>query len=75
MSAIGTLGVAKKKSDPTPQKWQSKPIILQMRGTPEFKEWLEHLAAHDRVSLADLAERAIVRYAKHVEFTEPPPDR
>jgi hypothetical protein len=54
---------------------KSKPMALQMRGAVEWKAWLEKLAEFDRTSVADVADRAIARYAKEIGFPDPPPKR
>jgi hypothetical protein len=64
-----------KRPEPAPKGWQSKPAMLQMRGSPEFKAWLERAAAHDRSSLALYLERAAIRYAKFIGFEESAPER
>lgn len=61
VEAMGTVG--------------SSLMVLQMRGTPEWKTWLEELAAFDDRSPASLGERAIRRYAIEIGFTEEPPKR
>lgn len=56
--------------------WQSKPPIVQFRGTAEFKAWLlEAMEADRSKSLADFLERAAVMYAKQIGFMKPPPRR
>lgn len=63
------------KGKKNPEEWKQKPIIMQMRGTPDFKGWLERLAEFDRTTVADIADRAIVRYAREIGFKEDPPKR
>lgn len=74
MAANG-IPVVAKSDTPNPGKWQSKPMALQMRGAVEWKAWLEKLAEFDRTSVADVADRAIARYAKEIGFPDPPPKR
>lgn len=54
---------------------RNKPIIVTLRGTPEFKEFIERYAKRDRLSVADFVERAIVRYAKELGAEEEIPER
>jgi hypothetical protein len=70
--------MAKKKSK-GPKKVMPKDgrtDYVRFRMKPGFKEWLERLAAHDRVdTLTNLFEKMAVFYARRSKFNEPPPDR
>jgi hypothetical protein len=47
-----------------------------IRGTPDWKAWVEELAEFDRApSLNDLIDRAVVAYARDIKFGQPPPKR
>jgi hypothetical protein len=46
-----------------------------MRGSPEWKAWLEKLARFDRSSVSDVADRAIAAYARTIGFPDEPPPR
>lgn len=52
-----------------------KPIIATMRGSLDFKAFLEMAAKKDRLSVADFIERAVVRYARELGIQEEPPER
>jgi hypothetical protein len=65
----------KKRAKPNTEGWNMKPIIAQMRGSVEFKEWMEGAAKADRSSVAMFMERAVVFYAKSIGHTAPPPER
>jgi hypothetical protein len=52
-----------------------KPMIVQVRGSQEFKDWAEKLSRHERISLASIVERAMQMYAKAVGFPDEPPER
>jgi hypothetical protein len=67
--------VAKKKSARDPDAWERKPIVLQLRGSAEYRDALEELAKVDGLSLAGMADLAIRVYARHVNFTKPIPKR
>lgn len=54
---------------------KNKPIIATLRGSDEFREFLEEVAKKDHRSVASLIERAIVSYAKEVGVTREPPER
>lgn len=73
MAALATKATMARKKNP--DEWKGKPLIIQLRGTLEFKEWAEGLAGYDRSSLADLVERALVRYARDIGYTTEAPPR
>lgn len=77
---VGVSPVAKKKPGPKPElggpeTWKKKPLILNLRGSEEFKAWLQDLAAADRQSVSGVVERALVHYAKGIGFTKEAPER
>lgn len=49
-----------------------KPLVVQMRGSREWKVWLEGLAARERLSVANLIDRILTQYAKEIGFRPPP---
>lgn len=69
-------GMAKKKP-PADQarSWPGKPLAIQVRGSAEWKQWLEELAEFDRSNLADICDRAIAAYGRSIGFPKPPPPR
>ena len=78
MVGVGT--VAKKKPTPKaessgPETWNKKPLIVNLRGSEEFKAWLQELASYDRQSVSGLVERALVHYGRAVGFDKPAPER
>ena len=50
-------------------------IALTIRGSCEWKAWVEELAWHCHVDAAGLVEDALVAYAERVGFETPSPDR
>ena len=69
------------KKRPAPSKGpgkpvdKNKPIIATLRGSDEFRAFLERAAKADRSTVAAFLERAAVRYARELGMTEEPPDR
>lgn len=63
--------------EPGPQRQDAarKPMVVQIRGSEEYKEWAERLARFDSLSLAALFDRAVRRYAREIGFKEEPPER
>lgn len=52
-----------------------KPLAIQVRGSAEWKAWVEELAAFDRSNIADVTDRAIAAYARTIGFLKTPPPR
>lgn len=65
----------KKKPGESAQGWKSKPLVIQMRGSLEWKEWLEELAKFDRSTVSDIVDRAIAAHARTIGFPKSPPER
>lgn len=78
----GAQTVAKKKAPASkqgksrgPETWSKKPLIVNLRGSDEFKAWLQGLAAYDRQSVSGLVERALVHYGRSIGFDKQAPER
>lgn len=76
-AAVGGSLLARKKSPPPdpkrePETWSRQPFAVQVRGTPEWKEWVEELAEFNRQKVAGLVDTALARLAKEVGFRDPP---
>ncbi len=78
----GALTVARPKKPraseppaPEPAKWEAKRLIFQMRGSDEFKAWLQALADYDATDATEVVERALAAYARTIGFTQPRPKR
>ncbi len=69
--------VAKKKPIPVPppDDPKRKPMVVQVRGSEEYKAWAEKMARFDGMSLASLVDRALRKYAKEIGFPDTPPSR
>ena len=70
--------MAKKKAAPAKPEskaWESKKLIFQMRGTDEFKAWLQELADFDATDTSDVVERSVAAYARAIGFAKPRPKR
>lgn len=63
--------VAKKKGDP---KRPTYPV-LSMRGSLEWKDWVDRLSDHVRLRTPDVVDQALVDFATKHGFTDPPPKR
>jgi hypothetical protein len=70
-----TCKMAKKKTAPTLEAADSRAIVVSMKGTVEFRDWLNELAEFDRSTAVQVMEKGAVLYAKQVGFTKPAPKR
>jgi hypothetical protein len=58
-----------------PEPGPRKRAVLQMKGTEEWKEWLDELARFLRMPIAAVVDNALVWYAKERGFTKEAPER
>lgn len=49
--------------------------VLTIRGTPEWREWLDRASRHCRMSASTLVDLAVAKFVREQGFSEPPPDR
>lgn len=49
-----------------------KPMVVQMRGSEEWKGWIERLAAHEGDTVSKFLERLARTHAKSIGFEEMP---
>lgn len=54
---------------------ERKPLGVQVRGTEEWKEWIEKAAVHCRMSVSALVDISVAKFVKEQGFSEPPPER
>ena len=52
-----------------------RPLLVQVRGSKEWGDWVARLARKDNRSIPHLVEVALKHYALTLGFTEPPPER
>ncbi len=52
-----------------------KPTALTVKGSEEWKEWIEEAASHCRISVSSLVDLAVTQYVKNQGFTKKPPER
>jgi hypothetical protein len=76
---MGIAAVAKrtpKKKPPTPKRPPArKTIIVAVKGSPEWRDWLNRGADFLRLSTATVVDLAVISYLKANGFKEPPPKR
>ena len=64
--------MARKKQ---PEKPGPRRTVLTIKGTDEWKGWIERLADFVRTPTSTLVDHALIRYAKEMGFKEEPPRR
>jgi hypothetical protein len=64
----------KPKRPPEPEPGPRR-IVLQLKGTDAWKEWLARLSKFLRTPTSTMVDHALLRYAKEQGFPEPPPER
>jgi hypothetical protein len=52
-----------------------KPVAVTIKGSEEWKAWLEEAATHCRLSVSALVDHSVARYVKSEGFTKKPPER
>ena len=50
----------------------SRETVLAMKGSPEWKAWLDAFAGHCRLGLADTIEQSLLHYARQRDYGVPP---
>jgi hypothetical protein len=78
MTLVGAVTVmAKKRTQPKVKSSESsqRATVLTIRGTQEWREWLERAANHCRVTSSTLVDIAVAKFVKDQGFEEPPPKR
>jgi len=50
----------------------ARETVVALKGSPEWKSWLDGFAGHCRLGLADTIEQSLLVYAKERDFRRPP---
>lgn len=63
-----------KKKEPTRMSdlAPSQPLAVQVRGTPQWKEWVEELAEFARMPVSGIVDTALAQFAIILGFRPPP---
>jgi hypothetical protein len=61
-----------RKNGPDPNR---KPVAVTIKGSPEWRRWVEEAAGHCRLSISAFLDIAAARYAKSQGFDKKPPER
>lgn len=72
---MGLVAVAKKKTRPARQEGERRPIAVTIKGSEEWKAWLEEGATFVHFSVSGLVEHAVRDYLKRKGFTKEGPSR
>lgn len=60
---------------PGPVAKDTRAIVLSIKGTVAYREWVNALAAHNRTTTVNLMDLALVAYARQTKFPLPAPPR
>jgi len=63
----------RKKGDPPEQPRRGHAVVV--KGTEEWKRWIETAAEHLRVNVATLVDLSVTEYVKARGYDVPPPNR
>jgi hypothetical protein len=58
------------KAEPGPRR-----TVLTIKGTEEWRSWLERLAAYVRTPASTIVDHALIKYAREAGFKEEAPVR
>jgi hypothetical protein len=64
--------MTKKKAVGRPKAAAKRESIVNLKGVPEFKNWLDGFAEHCGLSIADTIGQALQHYAEHRGYRQPP---
>jgi hypothetical protein len=70
--------VAEMANKKTPERAggdDARQVVISMKGTAAFRDWLYELADHERIKAVELLERAVVEYARNHGFPKAAPKR
>lgn len=69
--------MAKKKATKPKAKivQERRAVAVTIKGNEEWKEWLEMVAKHCRITVSSLIDLAVTDYAKGKGIKEEPPER
>ena len=69
MAKKNTKKVEKTSEAPTNYR---KPMVVQIRGSKEWKAWIEGMAEKEGDTVAKFIERMARKYAKEIGYPDPP---
>jgi hypothetical protein len=64
-----------KNKTPSAARPAPRRTVLTIKGTEEWKDWLERLSKYLRTPTSTIVDHALLKYAKDQGFNEAPPDR
>jgi hypothetical protein len=62
----------KKRAPGRPRVAVKRESMLNLKGVPDYKAWLDDFAGHCDLSIADTIGQALAYYAEHRGFRPPP---
>lgn len=72
---MGLAVMAKKSAARSKPASDRKTIAVTIKGSPEWKDWIDGLADHCRLDVAKVIDRAVIEYAKTEGYDRKAPQR
>jgi hypothetical protein len=73
--AVMAKARAKKRAAPRARAADRKMIAVTIKGSPEWKEWVDGLARYCRLDVAKVFDLAVVQFAKGEGYSPEAPER
>lgn len=74
-AAVAIMPKKKPAPPPKPAKPAPRRVVLQMKGTDEWKDWLDQLSEFLRMPTSTIVDHALIEYARAHGFEPAPPRR
>lgn len=74
LNAIGLMATSVSENQVI-QPMSPRNLVMSMKGSSEFREWLNELAEFDRSSPCQIVEKGMILYAKQIGFNPSAPKR
>ena len=72
---MGSATMAKKAAPKKTEAAKPTPIAITIRGSQEWRAWVERGTEHCRLDVAKAVDAALIEFFKARGFTEAPPKR
>jgi hypothetical protein len=69
---VVALMAERKRNPGRPKGPLRRETVLGLKGTPEWKTWLQEFSEHCRLSMADTIDQSLTEHAERKGFRPPP---
>jgi hypothetical protein len=66
------LAMAKKKAKPKPKPSLERLSVLNLKGSPEYREWLSEISYESRIAVSVIVRDAVAKWAEERGYSQPP---